>query len=80
MLRCADNSLYCGQTKDLAKRLKQHNSSKSAGAKYTKSHRPVVLIYSEEYETLTLAMQREAAVKKWSKKRKEALVNNIQKI
>ena len=42
MVRCADNSLYCGITNDIAKRIEKHNAGK--GAKYTKSRRPVKLM------------------------------------
>lgn len=42
LVRCFDDSLYCGITNDLNKRLKDHNSGK--GAKYTRSRRPVKLV------------------------------------
>ena len=74
IVRCKDNSLYCGQTNDLVKRVSEHNSSKTRSAKYTKIHRPVSLAYFEKFETLQSAMKREWQVKKWSKKKKEALV------
>ena len=44
LLRCADGTLYCGWTNDLAARLAAHNSGK--GAKYTRARRPVRLVYS----------------------------------
>ena len=72
LLRCADNSLYCGYTNNLDKRLKAHNSGK--GAKYTKSRRPCVLAYFEEYETKSEALKREAAVKKLTHDKKESLI------
>ena len=74
ILRCADNSLYCGQTNNLERRVREHNSVNSKSAKYTKSKRPVELVYSEEYSTLQQAMKRELEVKKWPKIKKEALV------
>lgn len=74
ILRCSDNSLYCGQTNNLEKRIKEHNLGKTKSAKYTKIRRPVKLIYFEEYETLQLAMKREAEIKKWPKAKKEELV------
>ena len=46
ILRCSDGSLYCGWTNDLERRLAAHNSGK--GAKYTRSRRPVELMYTEE--------------------------------
>ena len=63
ILECADTSLYIGSTNNLEKRLKEHNTSKS-GAHYTKIRRPVVLKYSEEYETLKEARKREAELKR----------------
>ena len=49
LLRCADGTLYCGWTNHLAARVAAHNAGK--GAKYTKTRRPVVLAYYEEYAT-----------------------------
>ncbi len=62
ILRCADDTLYCGWTNHLEKRLIAHNQGK--GAKYTKARRPVVLAYWEEFSTKEEAMRREAAIKK----------------
>ncbi len=72
MLRCADNSLYCGITNDVQSRLKEHNASK--GSKYVRSRLPATLAYAEEYTDISRALKREAEVKKWSKIRKEELV------
>lgn len=57
ILRCADDTLYCGWTTDLTKRLVAHNSGR--GAKYTRSRRPVELIYVEEYEDRHDALSQE---------------------
>ena len=72
LVRCSDNSLYAGWTNDIEKRLKSHNDG--TGAKYTKSRRPVMLAYLEEFETKSEAMKREAALKKMTHKQKEELV------
>jgi putative endonuclease len=77
IVRCSDNTLYCGQTNDLDKRIKEHNSSKTRSAKYTKTRRPVILVYSEKFETLQEAMKREWQVKNWTKTKKEALIRGI---
>ena len=74
MVRCFDNSLYCGQTNNLERRIKEHNSLGSKSAKYTKARCPVELVYSEEYPTLQLAMKREYELKQWTKAKKEALI------
>ncbi len=75
IVRCSDNSLYSGQTNNLAKRIKEHNLGKTKSAKYTKAHRPVELVYSEKYATLQLAMRREYQIKNWTKAKKEALIS-----
>ena len=72
LLRCADGSLYCGWTTDLAGRLAAHNSGK--GAKYTRSRRPVTLVYHEEVESWSAALRREAAIKKLTRREKLELV------
>ncbi len=71
LARCSDNSLYAGSCKDLKDREKKHNDGK--GAKYTRAHLPIKMIYSEEFQTLPEALKREAEVKKWSKAEKEEL-------
>lgn len=75
LLRCSDSSLYCGWTNHLEERLKTHNAGK--GAKYTKSRRPVTLAYYEAWETKEEAMKREAAIKKMTKREKEALAAEL---
>ena len=57
IVRCADGTLYTGWTNDLKKRIKAHNSGK--GAKYTKTRRPVELVYFEHFATKEEAMSRE---------------------
>lgn len=72
LVRCADGTLYCGWTNNLEKRLLAHNSGK--GARYTRSRRPVSLVYFEEYETKHEAMSREAQIKQLARQEKEQLV------
>jgi len=74
LARCRDNSLYSGSCINIQEREDKHNSGK--GAKYTRSHRPVKIIYSEAFETLPESMRREAQVKTWSKIKKEQLIQN----
>lgn len=74
ILRCSDDSLYCGMTSDLQNRLKEHNSSGPKGAKYLRGKKPVTLVHSEEYPDIKAAMGREAEVKRWPKAKKETLV------
>lgn len=75
ILECADKSLYSGCTNDLEKRVKQHNHSKQ-GAHYTKIRRPVVLKYSEIFDTLKEARKREAEIKRWNKSKKMELIKS----
>lgn len=74
ILECADKTLYVGCTNDLGRRLNQHNNSKS-GAHYTKIRRPVILKYSEKFDTLGEARRREAEIKSWKRKDKIGLFN-----
>ena len=74
ILRCSDNSLYTGITNDIEKRLHKHNSGR--GAKYTKTRRPVVLVFQEEHETRSAASKREYEVKQYSKEKKEEMVKD----
>lgn len=75
ILECSDKSLYVGCTNNLEKRLRQHNNSKS-GAHYTKIRRPVILKYSEKFQTLKEARHRETEIKSWPREKKIALVLN----
>ena len=69
LLECADGSLYCGWTNDLERRVQAHNAGR--GAKYTRSRRPVRLVYWEEMPTARMAMSREARIKRMTRKDKE---------
>ena len=68
LLKCSDNTLYCGWTNCLDKRILAHNQGR--GAKYTKSRRPVELFYYEEFATKEEAMRREWEMKKMSRRQK----------
>lgn len=73
ILRCADGTLYTGITTDLARRLGEHNQGGALGARYTRSRRPVELIYSETADSRSAAAKREAALKKLDRAAKLAL-------
>jgi predicted GIY-YIG superfamily endonuclease len=62
VLRCADNSLYTGVATDIEGRVSKHNAGK--GAKYTRTRRPVVLVYREAVPGRGAALAREAAIKR----------------
>ena len=72
IVRCRDGSLYTGWTNNLEKRLKDHNSGR--GAKYTKSRRPVLLAYYEEFATKEEAMRREREIKQMKRQEKILLI------
>ncbi|BBD09142.1 GIY-YIG nuclease family protein [Desulfovibrio ferrophilus] len=61
LLRCADDTLYCGITTDIERRLREHNAG--TGAKYTRSRTPVVLAASARFEDRSVASRIEYAVK-----------------
>ena len=71
LLRCADDTLYCGYTVDIKKRLTTHQ--RGQGAKYTRTRLPVTLAYLETHPDRHSAMCREAAIKKLSRAQKLAL-------
>ncbi len=72
VLLCADGTLYTGSTDNLVRRLRAHNSGR--GAKYTRSRRPVRLVWWEKYPSKAQAMRREALVKGWSREQKLRLL------
>lgn len=74
LLRCADNTLYCGITTNLKKRLKQHNGELVGGAKYTKVRQPCELVYSERSENRSSASKRECEIKKLTREQKLKLI------
>lgn len=74
ILRCGDGSLYTGCALDVEKRLAAHQSGR--GAKYTRSHLPVTLVYQEVCGTKGDALRREAAIKRLTREQKERLICN----
>nr|WP_288906739.1 GIY-YIG nuclease family protein [uncultured Megasphaera sp.] len=76
MVRCADDTLYTGWALDPVKRVAAHNSG--CGAKYTRSRRPVRLVWREAFSTQHEAMHREWEIKQWPRFRKEELCRKQQ--
>ncbi|MCI8504698.1 MAG: GIY-YIG nuclease family protein [Lachnospiraceae bacterium] len=72
ILKCSDGSLYTGWTNHLEQRITAHQSGQ--GARYTRSRRPVELVYWERFATKSEAMRREAAIKRMSRKDKLLLI------
>ncbi len=73
IVKCVDNTLYTGYTSNLEQRIKQHNSG-SQGARYTKTRRPVKLVFVEIFQTQSEAIKREIAIKKRSREEKLNLI------
>ena len=72
LLRCGDDSLYVGQTSDLAAREQCHNEGR--GSSYTAQRRPVRIVYAEKHGSKQDALRRERQIKRWSQQKKELLV------
>jgi predicted GIY-YIG superfamily endonuclease len=72
ILRCSDGSLYTGITNDLPKRLKAHAAGRAS--KYTRSRLPVKLAYSEPQKSKSVALKREAAIKRLTRPAKLRLI------
>ncbi|MEO6222701.1 MAG: GIY-YIG nuclease family protein [Vicinamibacterales bacterium] len=75
ILRCADDTLYTGYTTDLKARVATHNTGR--GAKYTRSRRPVRLVYKKGFRSIGKALSREHALKQLTRTEKEALISEI---
>ncbi len=73
ILECCDGSYYVGSTKDLKRRLAQHQDG--IGANYTSKRLPVELVYYEEYDRVDEAFYREKQVQGWRRAKREALIN-----
>ena len=73
ILRCADGTLYTGYTINLKARVEAHNLGR--GAKYTRSRRPVAIVYSRGFRSLGKALAREYAMKQLTRAEKEALIS-----
>jgi putative endonuclease len=72
ILECADGSFYTGSTKNLEKRLWEHNNF--LGANYTKKKHPIKLVYYEDHPRIDDAFYREKQVQGWSHSKKKALI------
>jgi putative endonuclease len=72
VLRCGDGSLYTGIAKDLAARLRQHQSGRAS--RYTRAHLPVALVWSRQVTTWSEALREEQRIKRLRRREKEALI------
>ncbi len=74
ILICCDDSYYTGSTNNIEYRIKQHQNG--VGSNYTAKRLPVKLVYLEEYPRVQEAFAREHQIKKWSRKKKTALIES----
>ena len=74
ILRTSKNTLYTGQTNNLEKRLLEHKSHSKKSAKYMRAFESFELVYTEKYKTRSLALKREAEIKRLTKTQKEILI------
>ena len=74
VLRCADDTFYTGTTTDITRRIDEHNTKK-CGAKYTKTRRPVELIFWLDFENRSQAQKAEYKFKKLTRTQKEKIIN-----
>lgn len=72
ILKCSNGTYYTGSTRDLDRRLKEHQSGN--GARYTRKHLPVHLVYVEKFSRIDSAFYREKQIQNWSQKKKKALI------
>lgn len=74
ILRCSDDTLYTGITKDLSRRLAEHDSGN--GSRYTRGRLPVELVYSETVDSHSDALRRETEIKKMPRQEKQRLAES----
>jgi len=68
ILLCQDNSLYTGITNNLEKRFSEHKNGK--GGRYTRSHKPIKIVYQKNCKTKPEALRKESEIKGWSREKK----------
>lgn len=78
LLTCADDTLYCGITKDIAQRVQAHNGVHLGGAKYTRGRRPVSLSVFVQADSHKTALSLERTVKKLPRKNKILYMQSLQ--
>ena len=74
ILKCSDQTFYTGITSNLSKRIVEHNNGKHKNS-YTFKRRPLTLEFYAEFTNVNIAIENEKQIKKWSKAKKQALIN-----
>ena len=75
ILKCSDDSYYTGVTSNLEKRLFEHQNGVHIDS-YTYKRRPLELVFYAEFTDINFAIEKEKQIKKWSRAKKEALIND----
>ncbi|MBL4670107.1 MAG: GIY-YIG nuclease family protein [Flavobacteriales bacterium] len=75
ILKCSDGTYYTGITNDVDRRLREHESGEDKKS-YTYSRRPIKLVFYADFSNVEYAIEKEKQIKKWSKRKKEALIND----
>lgn len=75
ILKCSDNSYYTGITNNIERRISEHNEGIHPNS-YTYNRRPVILVFQQQFTDVMKAIAFEKQVKGWSRKKKEAIINN----
>jgi len=73
ILLCSDNSLYTGASNNPDSRFQEHKNGK--GGRYTRSHKPIKLLYQERFQTKSEALKRERLIKSWRREKKIKSLN-----
>ena len=74
ILECADGTFYVGSTRNLERRLFEHNEG--LGAAYTRRRRPVRLVWAGEFERIDEAFAMEKRIQGWSRAKRQALIDD----
>jgi putative endonuclease len=75
IVECKDKTLYTGSTNDVARRVREHNTSNVLGSRFTRSRRPVKVVFREAFKTRSEALKREAAIKRYTREKKLELLS-----
>jgi putative endonuclease len=76
MVRCCDGSLYTGISTDVGRRFAEHQGKGGTGSKYLKGKGPLILVFEQKVGTKSMALKLEGKIKKFSKEKKECLIDN----
>jgi len=74
ILRCNDDTYYTGVTNNIERRFAEHQSGEDINS-YTYKRRPIYLVFYSTFSDIDIAIEKEKQIKRWSKKKKEALID-----